>query len=152
MNARERLLGSWELIDGKLLTDDTASDFEFSPQRGGGGLLIYSPDGYMSATLSKRERSPFSTDQLDGGTNEEKIRAYSTYIAYTGSFEVDEAEMSVTHRVKFASFPNFVGRSLIRYMVFSGPEGRPGEQLRMNTPPMNFGGKNIDSYLVWRKL
>jgi hypothetical protein len=40
MNARERLLGSWELIDGKLLTDGTASDFEFSPQRGGGGLLI----------------------------------------------------------------------------------------------------------------
>jgi hypothetical protein len=30
-------------------------------------------------------------------------------------------------------------------MVFSGPEGRPGEQLRMNTPPMNFGGKNKNS-------
>jgi len=68
MNARDRLIGGWELIDGKLLTDGIASDFEFSPQQGGGGLLIYSPDGFMSATLCKRERPPFSTDQIDGGT------------------------------------------------------------------------------------
>jgi hypothetical protein len=152
MNARERLIGTWELIDGKLLTDGEAKDFEFSPQSGGGGILIYNADGYMSATLSKRERAAFSTDQLDGGTDEEKIRAYSTYIAYTGNFEVNEAEMSVKHLVKYASFPNFVGRLLTRHIVFSGPEGRPGEELRLNTPPMNFGGKNIDSYLTWRKL
>jgi len=56
----------------------------------------------------------------------------------------------LTHRVRFASF-KFRRRSLERYMVFSGPEGRPSEQLRMNTPPMSFGGKNIDSYLIWRK-
>ena len=152
MQARVRLLGSWELIEGKLLSDGIASDYEFSPQRGGGGILIYSPDGYMSATLSKRERARFSTDQIDGGTANEKVEAYSTYISYTGSFEVDEKNTSVTHLVKFASFPNFVGRSLTRYLVFSGPEGRPGDEVRLDTPPMNFGGKTIDSYLKWRKL
>jgi hypothetical protein len=149
---RERLIGAWELIDGKLLTDGTAKDFEFSPQSGGGGILIYSADGYMCSTLSKRERAAFSTDQIDGGTNEEKIRAYSTYIAYTGSFEVDGAQKSVTHFVKYCSFPNFVGRTLVRYLAFSGPEGQRGEELRLDTPPVNFGSKNIDSYLTWRKL
>jgi hypothetical protein len=76
MHARARLLGTWELIEGKLLNDGVASDYEFSPQRGGGGILIYSPDRYMCATLSKRERARFSTDQNDGGTAEEKVEAY----------------------------------------------------------------------------
>jgi Lipocalin-like domain len=152
MQVRARLLGTWELIEGKLLSDGTATDYDFSPQRGGGGILIYSPDGYMCATLSKQERARFSTDQIDGGTAEEKVAAYATYISYTGSFEVDEKNNSVTHLVKFASFPNFVGRSLKRYLVFSGTEGRPGDEVRLDTPPMNFGGKTIDSYLQWRKL
>ena len=76
MNARARLIGAWELIDGKLLTEGKATDYEFAPQSGGGGILIYSTNGYMSATLSKRERPAFATDQLDGGTEEEKVRAY----------------------------------------------------------------------------
>jgi hypothetical protein len=95
----------------------------------------------MCGTLSKRERARFSTDQIDGGTADEKVEAYSTYISYTGSFEVDEEKMSVTHLVKFASFPNFVGRSLTRYLVFSGPEGRPGDEVRLNTPPMISAGR-----------
>jgi hypothetical protein len=60
--------------------------------------------------------------------------------------------MSVTHQVKFASHPNYVGRSLTRYLVFSGPEGRSGDEVRLDTPPMNIGGKAVDSYLKWRKL
>jgi hypothetical protein len=152
MPTRDRLLGTWELVEAKLLSDGVASDYEFAPERGGGGILIYNPDGYMCATLCKRDRARFSTDQIDGGTSEEKVEAYSTYVSYTGSFEVDEDKASVTHLVKFASFPNFVGRSLTRYLVFSGPEGRPGDEVRLDTPPMNFGGKTIDSYLKWRKL
>jgi hypothetical protein len=66
MRARERLLGTWELIEAKLLSDGIATDYEFSPQRNGGGILIYSVDGYMCATMSKRERARFSTDQADG--------------------------------------------------------------------------------------
>jgi Lipocalin-like domain len=81
MHARERLLGTWELIEAKLLNDGIATDYEFSPQRDGGGILIYSADGYMCATMSKRERARFSTDQVDGGTDEEKVKAYSTYIS-----------------------------------------------------------------------
>ena len=68
MNARERLIGAWELIDGKLLTEGKTTDYEFAPQSGGGGVLIYSANGYMSATLSKRDRPAFAT----GGTEEGK--------------------------------------------------------------------------------
>jgi hypothetical protein len=152
MQSRDRLLGTWELIEAKLLSDGVASAYEFAPERGGGGILIYSPDGYMGVTMSKRDRARFSTDQIDGGTPEEKVEAYSTFVSYTGSFEVDEKKTSVTHLVKFASFPNFVGRSLTRFLVFSGLEGLPGDEVRLDTPPMNFGGKTIDSYLKWRKL
>jgi hypothetical protein len=135
-----------------LLNDGIATDYEFARQKDGGGILIYSADGYICATMSKRERARFSTDQVDGGTDEEKVKAYSTYVSYVGSFEVDENKMSVTHQVKFASHPNYVGRSLTRYFVFSGPEGRSGDEVRLDTPPMNIGGKAVESYLKWRKL
>jgi hypothetical protein len=130
MDLRTRLIGTWELVDGKLLNDGSVTDHEFSPQKSGGGILIYSPDGYMCGTLSKRERVRFSTDQVDGGTDQEKVGAYSTYFSYLGSFEVDEEKKSVTHLVRYASFPNFVGRALIRYLVFSGPEGGAAEPHR----------------------
>lgn len=153
MDVRSRLIGAWELIEAKVLTNGAAADHDFfSPQKGAGGILIYSANGYMCATISKSERALFSTDQIDGGTDEEKVKAYSTYISYTGSFEVDEEKMSITHLVKFATHPNYVGRPQIRYLAFSGPEGRSGEEVRLDTPPMNFGGRAIESYLKWRKL
>jgi hypothetical protein len=74
MQARDRLLGTWELIEAKLLSDGIATDYEFSPERNGGGILIYGADGYMCATMSKQERARFSTDQVDGGTDEEKSK------------------------------------------------------------------------------
>ena len=151
MNLRERLLGAWELIDGKMRSDTTA-DFEFSPQRGGRGLIIYSASGYMAVTLSKAFRAPFASGQLDGGTNDEKAQAYSTYMSYTGSFEVDEKQGWVTHRVRYASFPNFVGQSFVRYPTFSGPGGQPGDEVCLNTQLTDTDDKIGNSYLTWRKL
>ncbi|TGT11507.1 hypothetical protein EN817_33535, partial [Mesorhizobium sp. M3A.F.Ca.ET.174.01.1.1] len=78
------------------------------------GLLLYHPSGFVSATLSRRNRQCFATDLLDGGTDAEKCRAFDNFLSYCGKFEVDEQSAIVHHHVILCSFPNYVGKNLIR--------------------------------------
>ena len=43
-------------------------------------------------------------------------------------------------------------KRIVKALLAEGWGGRAGDEVRLNTPPMNFGGKTIDSYLKWRKL
>ena len=142
---RDRILGSWRMIDWKILKGEKSLPPPLGPADQCGGLLIYSPDGMMSAFLSAKSRPRFKDNSLDGGTPEEKLRAFESVIAYTGSFAVDEATATVTHDVKYATLPNFVSQKLPRICVFDG------DTLKLDTPPMQFGGESLASYILWQR-
>ena len=59
------------------------------------GIIMYTPDGYMSAQLSKPNRKPFASGDRFKGTDEDYRQAASTYLAYTGEFHVDEEAKNV---------------------------------------------------------
>jgi hypothetical protein len=143
---RQRLIGSWTMIDWKVFRGDTTLDPPLGPVDNCGGLLIYTEDGSMSATLSIKDRPVFTVDSLDGGTPEEKAHAYETIICYSGGFDVDEDTDVVTHHVRYSTFPNFVGRDLDRVCVFDG------DTLKLDTPPMLIGGENLASYILWQRV
>ena len=48
------------------------------------GVIMYTPDGYMSAQLMHPERKPFGSGDWFDGTEEEHRQETSTYIAYSG--------------------------------------------------------------------
>ena len=54
------------------------------------GIIMYTPDGYMSAQLMHPDRRPFASGDWFEGTNDEYREEASTYIAYSGPFHVDE--------------------------------------------------------------
>ena len=143
---RDRLVGSWEMIDWKLLKGGTSLPPPLGPADQCAGLLIYSPEGTMSAFLSARCRPPFEDTSLDGGTVEEKLRAFDTVIAYAGRYEVDEPTATVRHHVLHASLPNFVGQVLPRVCIFER------DTLKLDTPKMRFGGESLASYILWQRL
>ena len=143
---RQRLIGGWRMIDWQVFRGETVIDPPLGPVERCGGLLIYSADGAMSATLSAEERPRFADDSLGGGTAEEKARAYETVICYSGDYEVDEDRGVVTHHVRYATFPNFVGRDLDRVCVFDGGT------LKLDTPPMKIGGEELASYILWQRV
>jgi hypothetical protein len=143
---RPRLLGTWELIDWKVFRGATVLDPHLGPADNCGGLLIYTADGSMSVTLSVEDRPLFTDGSLDGGTPEEKAHAYETITCYSGRFDFDEDTRVVTHHVRYATFPNFVGRDLNRTCVFDG------DTLKLDTPPMLHGGENLASHILWQRV
>ncbi len=114
------------------------------------GLLIYTRDGAMSATLSEAERREVHNDndraRSDVGRLRSSIDATSlpgeleslrsryasaalSYLAYAGSFEVEGSD--VIHHVEHSLLPEWVGTDLRREATFDD-EG--ALQLSLNTP------------------
>lgn len=145
-SVRDRLIGAWRMIDWKIDRSGVSLDPPLGPADECGGLLIYTNEGAMSATLSAKSRPCFAGASLDGGTADEKKRAYETIFSYAGTFSVDEGKNAVIHHVQYATFPNFVGQDLLRICVFEG------NTLKLDTPPMEFGGESMASYILWERL
>ncbi|MGY0498408.1 lipocalin-like domain-containing protein [Nocardia sp. FBN12] len=141
-----RLVGSWQLADWKVFTPAGPTDPPLGPAEHCTGLLIYTPEGTMSAHLTLRDRAHFADASLDGGTVREKADAYSSIISYSGSWDVDEPTDTVIHHVRIATFPNFVGTDLKRLCVFENDD-----TLKLDTPPMAMGGTARPSYIVWQR-
>jgi hypothetical protein len=53
------------------------------------GIIMYTPDGYMSAQLSQPNRKPFASGAWFKGTDDDYKQEASTYIAHTDEFHVD---------------------------------------------------------------
>lgn len=97
---RDQLIGAWELVS-----------FVEKPLNGSPpnypmgetplGIIMYTPDGYMSAQLMRQNPGHFASDWFKA-ISEEYARVASTYFAYAGPFEVDEETKTVTHFVCIA--------------------------------------------------
>ena len=138
-----QFIGSWELVS----VENHGADGSVTQPLGDHpvGRITYTTDGLMSAHVMHGDRQNFSTPDLYGGTVEEKSAAYSTYIAYFGSFKVDVTAQSVTHHVTGSLFPNWVGGSQVRFYKFED------DKLILTGTPFPGAGTKIRPYVVWRK-
>ena len=142
---RDKLIGAWELISymEKPLTG-------FPPNYPMGerpaGIIMYTPDGYMSAQLMRPNPGHFASPDWFKATPEEYARAASNYFAYAGPFEVDEESNTVTHFVLVSLFPNWIGQKQQRIARIEG------DTLHLSTAaPIQSGGRTINAYLEWRR-
>ncbi len=82
---REQLIGTWKLVSYVEKPTDGSEPFcpmGTEPK----GIIMYTPDGYMSAQLEHPGRPKFASGDWFKGTPEEiKVEA-SGYIAYSGPF------------------------------------------------------------------
>jgi hypothetical protein len=91
------------------------------------------------------DRPLFLSGDLLKGAPEEIKAAYEGYTAYFGTYEVNEQEGTVTHRVRGSLFPNWVGQEQKRFFEFSGN----GPALK--TPPIRAAGAMVTGILVWER-
>jgi hypothetical protein len=75
------------------------------------GLLIYAADGTMSGQLMRPGRPVFASATIVGGTDAELRAAATGYVAYAGTFEIDEVRRLV---------PNLVGTVQERMVALDG--------------------------------
>ena len=110
---RETLIGAWRLVDVVKETVDGSPDARPHGDRPT-GLILYSPDGFMSAQIMDPDRRPVASADWSALTPEEYADEARGYFAYAGSFEVDEERGTVTHSVEVSLFPGWVGGAQLR--------------------------------------
>lgn len=118
------LIGAWTLDEMYAEADDGTRTHPMG--RDAGGMIMYTPDGYMSAITHFADR--FLT--ADHPSDEDRAEAFTSYFNYAGTWSLEGD--TVTHTIRHALDPNMVGVSLSRAidkqgarMVFSGlgPDG-----------------------------
>ncbi|MFD4971916.1 lipocalin-like domain-containing protein [Streptomyces sp. NPDC058424] len=110
------------------------------------GIIMYTPDGYMSAQLSRPGRPGFASGDWFDGTTEEYMAEATSYIAYSGPFHVDEEKQTLTHSMFVSLFPNWTGQTQPRVVRLEG------DTLHLSTAsPITSSGKTVNSALIWRR-
>ena len=142
---REQLIGAWKLVSyEERPVDGSPSFYPMSEQPM--GIIMYTPDGYMSAQLMKPDRKPFASGDWFKGSPDDYGREATTYIAYSGESHVDEETRKLTHSMFVSLFPNWIGQTQQRVVKIEGDE------LNLSSAsPIQSGGKTVISHLKWKR-
>ena len=106
---------------------------------------MYNDHGSFSGQIAGSGRPVFESGNLLKGTPEEIKKAFEGYIAYYGTYEVDENNNLITHHVENGLFPNWVGDNQTRTYKFEG------ENLRLNTQPIKGSRADLTVTLLWER-
>ncbi len=119
--ARDRFLGVWTLISCERKSADGRIDYPYGEKPV--GRITYDKAGRMSAQLmrpGRRSTVPPGVSLIVGGASPEELReAVTGFIAYFGTFDVDESTQTVIHHVQSCLVPSWVGNDLKRTYRFN---------------------------------
>ncbi|MFY9554313.1 MAG: lipocalin-like domain-containing protein [Blastocatellia bacterium] len=113
-----RFIGAWRLVAFE--EDGPDGEMVYPYGDDAPGLLIYDPSGRMSVQIMKRDRGSLVSSNQQGLSNEDIKKVIDGFTAFFGSYEVDEANSIVIHRVEGHVLPDSVGKVLRREFTFSG--------------------------------
>jgi hypothetical protein len=115
--SEQDLVGAWRLERWDITYDDgRAATFPFGQDAI--GLLMYTPDGQMSASISRTGRGRIANPSMRHAPTGEKAAAFESYFSYAGRFSVCGG--TVVHHVSVALNQNFVGSDQVRDMRLEG--------------------------------
>ncbi len=142
---RDQLIGTWKLISYAVKPVD-GSETVYPMGENPIGIIMYTPDGYMSAQLMRPHRRSFASGDWRDGTIEEYQEEASTYLAYSGPFQIGEEKGTLTHSMFVSLFPNWTGQSQPRLVKIEG------DILHLSTEsPIKSAGKTAMVYLQWKR-
>jgi hypothetical protein len=142
------LVGAWDLVGWEIGYDDGRTTHPFGTDAV--GLIIYSADGRMNASISASGRPALDHADLRRAPIEQQAAAFTSYFSYAGRYDV--ADGVATHHVDVALNPAFVGSRQKRHIsltdndlelsaVESGPGGDRRHVLRWRRADAAAGGR-----------
>jgi Lipocalin-like domain len=133
------LAGNWKLVAWRRIKDDGSVSYPLGDDAR--GLLIYTDDGRMAVQMAAADRPPLETGDPLGGDVQKRADAYSTCLAYVGSYEVRGQE--VVHRIDMSLFPDWSGAVQTRPFTYDDNE------LVLRTPPMETATGTVVNEMSW---
>lgn len=140
-----RLVGVWRLMAYIDEQEGSADTQPFGPNPR--GFLIYTAEGFVSAQLMKADRPAFRSADWHHGTPKEYEASGGGYIAYCGTYEVDEDKETVTHIPSVSLLPNLIDGRQCRSIDLQGDR----LVLRAAGAPVA-GGAYVTSRLEWTRI
>ncbi|HUB79385.1 MAG TPA: lipocalin-like domain-containing protein [Bryobacteraceae bacterium] len=133
------IAGPWKLIAWRRLEGDKVT---YPLGEDATGLLIYTADFKMAVQIAAAHRPAISSDDPLGGDAEQRAAAYSTCLAYLGSYEVQGE--TVIHKVDASLYPNWSGATQSRPFTFDE------KKLVLRTPPAEgAAGGTVVNEISW---
>jgi hypothetical protein len=91
----DKLVGTWRVV--RFVDTDPSGKVTYPFGEKPGGYVVYDPSGHLSVQIMRRPAQPtFAAGDDDKGTDAEVRAAYDGFVAYFGTYRVDEAN-SVSH-------------------------------------------------------
>jgi len=134
-----RLVGHWELVSYDSIEPDGSLRQPFGNAL---GRLSYDARGNMTGQVMRPDRPRVEARE---GAAQQVRAAYTGYIAYFGTYDVNAAGDQVTHHVLGALSPAWVGGDQVRRMRFDG-------DLLVLEADVPRGGGIARHVLTWRRL
>ena len=139
MSFMKQLIGNWTLLSYVTENPDGSRG---KPYGDAVGRLSYDEHGHMAGQVMR----PGRTNVVAGDWQAQQVRsAYAGYIAYFGTYEVNETGDTVAHRVEGALNPGWVGGVQTRRLRFDG-------DLLILSTLVEKAGALVNHVLTWRKL
>ena len=120
MTESNPFIGTWKLVSWELTQPDGTIRYLYGKDVV--GYLMYTADGYMSAQIMDPDRQqsdpnfPLETAEAQTLPDPDRARAYSTYVAYCGTYTVEGDK--VIHHVKAGLIPSWTGSDQRRRFRF----------------------------------
>jgi hypothetical protein len=138
------LLGTWRLVSFE--ARDSKGHLQYPLGEHVSGLLVYDAGGNMAAHVMRNDRPLFAANDPDRGTDAELRAAFEGHASYFGTYTIDAATQTVTHHVRGAWYPNWIGSDQLRHFKFEG------SRLLLFTPPLISGGESLEYVLTWEHI
>jgi Lipocalin-like domain len=117
---KERLIGTWRLIaaDSRNGAQDSwGPDYGPDPK----GYFVYDSTGHFALQFCASDSKPiFASGNDFTPTPDEAKAVYLNYVAYFGTFKVDEKLRVLTHHVEGSLIPSYIGTDQLRPFHLDG--------------------------------
>ena len=140
----EKFVGTWKLVSFEFRRSDGAVSYPLGQNPA--GMIMYDAEGHMSGHVMRRERASFASGDPLLGSAEEVRTAFEGYMAYCGSYDVNELKGTIAHILDCSLLPDWVGTIQTRFFQFS--ENR----LLLTTPPLMLGGHQQIVHALWERM
>ena len=137
----EEIYGAWDLVAVEAEDEDGNPTYPMTENLT--GRIIFTSDGYMSATIMSNGRPDFEDNDLMSGTDQEKARATELYMSYSAKFRRDGDR--VFSAVDISLLPNWIGTTQERILSFRG------DHLVLSTVGIQLNGKTYTTHAIWRR-
>ena len=115
----QKLVGTWRLVS--YMDTDPSGRVTYPFGEKPRGYFVYDTTGHLSVQIMRMQsQSVFAAGDDDKGTDAEVRAAYDGYVAYFGTYRVDETNSIVIHVVEGSLKPSYTGTDQPRPFKLDG--------------------------------